>query len=119
MAGLGRAAPAAAASATPATGPGALGVAVLALGLLLGFLLRFLPVFGAVLGGGGLLLERRLLDLRLDLVAQLEIPGVLLLGRKLVAAAELAQLRGGNIELVRDPGIGAALADPGTNLVEL
>jgi hypothetical protein len=36
-----------------------------------------------------------------------------------VAAAELAQLRGGNIELVRDPGIGAALADPGTNLVEL
>ena len=78
-----------------------------------------LLLLGVLLLGVGLLLERRLLDLRLDLVAQLEIPGVLVLGRELVAAAELAQLGGGDVELVRDPGIGAALADPGANLVEL
>ena len=106
---------AAAAPAAPAPAPGALGVAVLVLRLLLVLILRL----GVLVLSGGLLLERRLLDLRLDLVAELQIPGVLLLRRELVPAAELAQLRGRNVELVRDPGIRSALADPGANLVEL
>ena len=112
------AAPSAApAPAAPATAPRALGVAVRrGPGFLVGFLVVRL---GLLVLGGGLLLERRPLYLGLDLVAQLEVPGVVLLGRELVAAPELAQLRGGNVELVRDPGVGAALADPGANLVEL
>ena len=44
---------------------------------------------------------------------------VSLLGRQLVAAAELAQLGGRDVELVGDPGVGAPLAHPGTDLVEL
>ena len=107
---------AAPAPAAPATAPGALGVAVLGPSA---FSSASSVRLGLLILGGGLLLERRPLDLRLDLVAQLEIPGVLLLGRELVAAPELAQLGGRNVELVRDPGIGAALADPGANLVEL
>ena len=84
-------------------------------------------LLGFVLLGLGLLLVGLLflgrlaegLDLRLDLVAELDLAGVLLLGRELVPAAELAQLGRGDVELVGDPGIGAALADPGADLVEL
>ena len=36
-----------------------------------------------------------------------------------MAAAELAQLRGGDVELVGDPGIGPTLAHPGADLVQL
>jgi carbon storage regulator len=36
-----------------------------------------------------------------------------------VLAAEFAELRGRDIELVRDPRIGAPLADPGPDLVQL
>ena len=76
--GLPRASPSAAPSpAAPPPAPAALGVAVPGRGLLLRLLLRL----GFLILGVGLLLERRPLDLRLDLVAQLEIPGVLVLGR--------------------------------------
>ena len=64
-----------------------------------------------------LLLGQRGLDLGLDLVAQLDVG--LVLGGELVAAAELAQLGRRDVELVGDPGVGAALAHPGADLVQL
>jgi hypothetical protein len=65
-----------------------------------------------------LFFAQRRLDLGLDLVSELEVAG-LAFGRELVAAAELAQLRGGDVELVGDPGVGAPLANPGADLVQL
>ena len=70
------------------------------------------------LGGELLLLTSRGLDLGLDLVAEVDLAR-LLLGVEFVPAAELAQFGCRNLELVRDPGIGAALAYPGADLVEL
>ena len=86
---------------------GLLAVLRVALGLLLGLRLR-------LLGGCGL-------DLRLDLVAEIDFPGagVILVGGEPVLFAELAQLRGADFELVGDPGVRAALAYPGADLVEL
>jgi hypothetical protein len=34
-----------------------------------------------------------------------------------VAALELGELGGGELELVRDPGVGASLLDPGADLI--
>jgi hypothetical protein len=111
---LGTGPTAATAPAAPATWPGGIAAALLGFRLLLGLGLR---LFVFLLGR--LLIERGLRDLRLDLVAQLEVTRVLVLGRELVAAPELAQLGRGDVELVRDPGVGAALADPGADLIEL
>ena len=43
--------------------------------------------------------------------------GILLVGGEAVLFAELAQLRGADFKLVGDPGVRAALADPGADLV--
>ncbi len=48
-----------------------------------------------------------------------ELAAVLLVAFELVAAAKLAQLGGRDLELVGDPGVGATLAHPGADLVEL
>jgi len=86
-------------------------LALLAVVFLIGLGLLVLLLFG-FLGGGSL-------DLRLDLVAQSEFPagGVLLVGGEAVLFAELAQLGGADFELVGDPGVRAALADPGADLI--
>ena len=47
------------------------------------------------------------------------VPALVLVGGEPVLFAELAQLRGADLELVGDPGVGAALAHPGADLVEL
>src|SRR5204862_5602401 len=65
------------------------------------------------------LIELRL-DLGLDLVAEVDVTvGLLALGRQAVAVPEVTQLGGGNAHLVSDPCVGAPLAHPGTNLVQL
>lgn len=73
-----------------------------------------LGVSGFLFGSGGL-------DLSFDLVAEVYLGGGVdvIVGRKIVLAAELAEFRGAHFELMGDPGIGATLADPGPNLVEL
>jgi TctA family transporter len=63
--------------------------------------------------------ERRRLDLGLDLVAKIVGVVGLAVGRESVAAAEVSELRGGDLELVGDPSVRAALADPGADLVQL
>jgi hypothetical protein len=89
-----------------------------ALGTLAGLLVAVLvlvEILDVVLLGG------RGLDLRFDLVAQVAFAGagVLVVGGKVVLLAELAQLGGADLQLVRDPGVGAPLAHPGADLVEL
>jgi len=87
------------------------------------FALRLL----ALLGGGGfglfglLLLGRGGLDLRFDLVAEVDFAGAraLVVGREVVLLAELAQLAGGDLELVRNPGVGPPLVNPGADFVQL
>ena len=81
--------------------------------IVLGLGLLVLLLFG-LFGGGSL-------DLGLDLVAEIDFAagGVLLVGGEAVLFAELAQLGGADFELVGDPGVRAALADPGADLVEL
>ena len=78
------------------------GVLIVGLGILVGLL-------GLVLLGGAL--AHRGLDLGLDLVAEVLLAGVVL-GAELVPAAELPQLGGRDLELVGDPGVGAALGGP-------
>ncbi len=63
-------------------------------------------------------LHRRF-DLGLDLIAEVDVVGGVLVGGEVVAADEVAELRGRDVQLVGDPGVGAALPDPGTDLVEL
>ncbi len=98
-----------------------LAVAILGRRLAVGFLvvLAVAVVGGRLLVGGKLFLAGRRLDLRLDLVAEVDLGAVLLLVLELVAAAKLAQLAGRDLELVGNPRIGAPLADPGADLVEL
>ena len=115
--------PAAPAAATPAPAPASpraltllvlLGTVATATGILvpLGPVAPtgILGLLGLVLLGCELLLARRGLDLGLDLVTQVDL-GALILGIELVAAAELSQLRGRDLELVCDPCVGAPLAD--------
>src|SRR5262249_38702377 len=121
-------APAAAATpaaASPAPGARCAGLLVLAIAIVLLGFGRFargllLLVLVRLLFFGGLFSRRRL-DLGLDLVAQVELAagGVLSVWGEVVLLAELAQLRGGDLELVGDPGVGAALAHPGADLVQL
>ena len=60
------------------------------------------------------------LVLGLYLIAEVDVAGrFLALGGEPVAAAEVTQLRRGNTKLVRDPRIGPALTNPGSDLVEL
>src|SRR5205823_3227626 len=60
------------------------------------------------------------LDLRLDLVAKVDVAlGLLALGGETVPMPEVAQLRGRHADLVGDPRISAPLAHPGADLVEL
>src|SRR5262249_51237700 len=63
---------------------------------------------------GLFLLRRGGLDLRFDLVAEVDFAGasVLVVGGEVVLLAELAQLAGADFELVGDPGVGPALVDP-------
>ena len=131
---------AAPAAAPPAAATAARGAVALLAGTLVGgpvLLLRFglgllralgrLGLFGLGrlclgrlgLGGGLLLLERGGLDLGLDLVAEVDLRRVLVLDVQFVLAAELAQLVGRDLELVRDPGVGPPLAHPGADLVQL
>ena len=77
-------------------------------------------LLGSSSSSGSVRLVQLGLDLGLDLVAQVDVGRRLLaLGVEAVAAAEVAQLRGGDLELVGDPGVGPPLADPGADLVEL
>ena len=96
---------------------------VLLLALLVRFLFLFLFLFLLLLlllllhlGGRS---PRLGFDLGLDLVAQVELSGVLVIGAQLVAPAELAKLGGGHVKLMGDPGVGAPLADLSPDLVQL
>jgi hypothetical protein len=110
------AAPASSPAAASASATWAFAVLVIRpLGLARALVGRTLLDFVLLVGGAQLRL-----DLGLDLVAQVDVAGGLLaLDVQPVAAAEIAQLRGGHLELMGDPGVGAALADPGADLVEL
>jgi hypothetical protein len=104
------------ATATPSPRPLLASLAalvVLAVPIILALVGRALLLLG--LG----LLELRL-DLRLDLVAKVDVAvGFLALGGEAVAASEIPQLGRRDAELMRDPCIGPALANPGANLIEL
>src|SRR5262249_47317078 len=112
-------APAAPATATPAATPPGAGLALAALGLLAVVALGLLR--GLILLDLGFRLRGRSLDLGLDLVAEIDLAAaaVLVVGRQFVLVAELAELGRADFELVRDPGVGPPLADPGADLVEL
>jgi hypothetical protein len=81
------------------------------------FLGTLFAAFDFVLGlrffeGGGF-------DFRLDLVAQIDLAGIFAVGLETVPPAKLAKLGRGHVELVRDPGVRPALADPCANLIQL
>src|SRR5215211_742969 len=102
-------------SPSPATGFRILPRLLFLFGLFLLDLFVFdLFVFGLFLLG----LLHRGLDLCLDLVAKLHLATVLP-GGQFMAATELPQLGRGDIELVSDPGVGAALPHPRADLVQL
>ena len=93
-----------------------LGVLVLVPVGVVGIGLEILVLFFVVLVVGGQCCR---LYLGLDLVT--EIGGVIgsVVGRKAMTTAEVAKFGCGNLELVGDPCVRAALADPGADLIQL
>jgi hypothetical protein len=86
-------------------------VAVIAVVLILAVLVLFLIL---VVGR-----KRCGLDLGFDLIAEIGLGVRLGVGGEAVAASEVTELRGGNLELMGDPCVRAALADPGADLIQL
>ena len=83
------------------------------------FLLPFRLDFGSFELGGD---QRIVLGTEVDLllvVSGLRPLGRLLVAHQVVLALELFDVAHAHVELMRDPGIGPALADPGANLVEV
>ena len=118
----GTASPATAAATATATAGAILAVGlVITIGVVLPVLFLFVLLVLLLVGGVGRLGggERRGLDLGLDLVTEIVRRVGLGVGVEIVAAPELAQLRGRDVELVRDPGVGPPLAHPGADLVQL
>ena len=101
-------------------------IVVFAVGLTTGLALG---CFGSFSGRGflfGLLAGRFFLggrgfDLGFDLVAEIYLGRTVgvIVGRKVVLAAELTEFGSTHFKLVGDPGVGPSLTDPGPNLVEL
>src|SRR5262249_19481647 len=109
----GAAAPTAASATTRATSPAP------ALAVLIAVRVAFVLV-GRALFLLGLGLAELRLDLGLDLVAEIDVVvGFLALCGQAVPVPEITQLGGRNPDLMGDPGVGAALAHPGTDLVQL
>src|SRR5436190_10992924 len=113
------------ASATPAAPAAALGL-VLLVGLGLGFRL-VLVLLELLLGPRGLGLELGgdqgvVLGAQVDLVVEVDggrALGRVALRRQVVLALEGGDLGGRHLELVGDPRVGPALADPGADLVQM
>lgn len=73
------------------------------------------------LGTGSFFFSSCGLDLGFNFVAQINLGSTvgIIAGRKVMLASELTEFGSAHFELMGNPGIGAALLDPGTNLVEL
>ena len=92
-------------------------------------LVRLVGLLAVVLGLGlrlGLELGRDegiVLGAQVDLVVEIEAGADRRLGRlalrKIVLALELLDLLDGHLQLMSDPGVGAPLADPAADLVEM
>ncbi len=119
---------AAAATAGSAFGLGAIGFWVFCIGFAIvrGFTASFTLGRGCCrflfsLGTGSFFCCGGRFDLGFDLVAKIDIEGAFafIVRREVVLTAELTEFRSTHFELVGDPGVGAALADPGPDLIEL
>ena len=116
---LQRPAPAAAAT-TPAASPSSLSSRLIPLIATAVTVRLVFALVGRLLFFLGLGLTELGLDLRLDLVAEVDVAVRLLALRgQPVAMTEVAELCGGNADLMGDPGVRPALANLGANLVEL
>lgn len=116
------------ATAGPAFSLGSIGFRIVraVLAIVLGFSASFpfgrgssLFLFG--FGTGSFFLCGGRFDLGFDLVPKIDLEGAfgVIVRRKVVLTTELTEFRSTHFELVGDPGVGAALTDPGPDLIEL